>query len=91
MSYQYQITKIKSDINGNPRRVVHHLAFVTDADRAEFSQHKFLPCSFYEFALRKARKFGGRKYHNKQFGGGIVFQAYSDAEVYDIIEKANAQ
>jgi hypothetical protein len=31
--------------------------------------------------LKRARKIGGKKFHNKQFGGGIVFQSYSDNEL----------
>lgn len=31
----------------------------------------------YDLALKRSRQFGGRKFHNKQFGGGIVFQTYN--------------
>lgn len=34
----------------------------------------------YELALWKARKIGGKKFHNKQYGGGIVFQSYNITE-----------
>ena len=33
----------------------------------------------YRIALNKATKIGGKKYHNKQYGGGIVFQTYNKA------------
>ena len=87
----YSITRIKNDVNGNPRRVIHFLSFITDADRAERSEHKLISTgSLYDLALRKARKVGGRKFHNKQYGGGIAFQAYSDSEVYELVRRANS-
>jgi len=54
-------TRINNDINGNPRFVVHYLQL---ADT-------------YERAIYLGRKLGGRKFHNKQYGGGIAFQSYN--------------
>jgi hypothetical protein len=54
-------TRINNDVNGNPRYVVHFLQL---ADT-------------YERALYLSRKLGGRKFHNKQYGGGIAFQSYN--------------
>lgn len=54
-------TRINNDVNGNPRYVVHFLQL---ADT-------------YERALFLSRQLGGRKFHNKQFGGGIAFQSYN--------------
>lgn len=54
-------TKINNDVNGNPRYVVHFLQVAET----------------YERALFLARKIGGRKFHNKQYGGGIAFQSYN--------------
>lgn len=56
-----EFTRINLDTNGNPRYVCGWWEFGTPD---------------YETALRLARKFGGRKFHNKQFGGGIVFCTY---------------
>jgi len=53
--------RIKNDVNGNPRHVCHFLHFSRN----------------YEEALFIARKLGGKKFHNKQYGGGIVFQEYT--------------
>ena len=81
------ITRIKSDINGNPRRVVHFLELVTDQDREEAKGHNFAGVSYlYARALNRARRIGGKKFHNKQFGGGIVFQSYSDSELENDIK-----
>ena len=52
------LTRIDNDVNGNPRYVFHFLAL---ADR-------------YAEAVTVAKKLiGGKKFHNKQYGGGIVF------------------
>jgi len=55
------LTRINNDTNGNPRYVVHYLQVAET----------------YERALYLARKIGGRKFHNKQYGGGIAFQSYN--------------
>ena len=31
----------------------------------------------YDAAVKLANSIGGRKYNNKQYGGGLVFQSYS--------------
>jgi hypothetical protein len=54
-------TRINNDVNGNPRFVIHFLQ-LSDS---------------YERALYLARQLGGKKFHNKQYGGGIVFQSYN--------------
>lgn len=54
-------TRLKNDINGNPRYVCSWCGF---------------GFASYDDAIRAANKIGGRKYHNKSFGGGLVFQAY---------------
>jgi len=59
-----EFTKIKNDINGNPRYVVHFLNIADD----------------YQNAIHLANKIGGRKYHTKSYGGGIVFQSYNIKE-----------
>ena len=63
-------TRINTDTNGNPRFVCHFLAFINDGERELSLDAK------YNLALRKAKQLGGRKFHNKQYGGGIVFQMY---------------
>ncbi len=72
-----EVTRVNNDINGNPRRVVHFLSLITEKDdRAQHDLHHL-----YEVALKRSRKIGGRKFHNRQYGGGIVFQSYDDNEL----------
>lgn len=64
-------TRIANDTNGNPRHVCHFLAFIGPKDRDIELGAK------YALALARARQLGGRKFHTKQYGGGIVFQEYA--------------
>lgn len=62
-------TRINNDVNGNPRYVCHFLAFNIEGDKDIDSK--------YFNALQLAKELGGKKFHNKQFGGGIVFSTYN--------------
>jgi hypothetical protein len=80
-------TSIKNDSNGNPRYVVHYSSLLSDAERATLSPiagEGFIS-QRYAVALQRAHQIGGRKFSNKQFGGGIVFQAYSPDELGKLI------
>jgi hypothetical protein len=66
-------TRVNNDINGNPRYVCHYVHFITDKDGYSTDNYE-------NVALPRARKLGGRKFHNKQYGGGIVFQSYNIQE-----------
>lgn len=59
-----EFKRVNNDINGNPRYVCHFLNIAGD----------------YKTAVKLANKMGGRKFHNKQYGGGIVFQSYNIQE-----------
>lgn len=65
-------TRIDNDVNGNPRYVCHftNLAPLKDYYNLEISER-------YAIAVNLANKIGGRKYHTKAYGGGIVFQPYN--------------
>lgn len=74
-------TRIDNDANGNPRYVCHYTHLSTPIDRdADVSQR-------YTLALARARAIGGKKYHTKKYGGGIVFQSYSLPNTCDSINK----
>ena len=66
------LTRVNNDVNGNPRYVFHFLAL---ADR-------------YAEAVTVAKKLiGGKKYHTKSYGGGIVFQSYNVKVELEILNK----
>ncbi len=78
-----EVVRVKNDVNGNPRFVIHFLAVLPESlsRRGEWVSDK------YARALVIAKEFGGRKYHNKSYGGGIVFSSYS---IDEEIERINA-
>lgn len=76
---QIEFTRVNNDINGNPRYVCHFLNLLKDTDEGDISQK-------YRIALNRAKEIGGKKFHNKQYGGGIVFQSYN---LYDTEKSIN--
>ena len=70
-----QWTRINNDANDNPRHVCHFLNFMKPGEKAD-----------YKLALSRARKLGGKKYHTKAFGGGIVFVSYNLDRINKSIE-----
>jgi hypothetical protein len=65
-------TTVSNDVNGNPRYVLHWIHI-----------HN---CNSYIDALNVCHVLGGKKFHNKQFGGGIVFTTYN---LLGLCEKIN--
>jgi len=82
-----EFTRVNSDVNGNPRYVCHFSNLITKNDVNEIdkmiltekihNKFSFRIDTEYALAIKKAKKIGGRKFHNKQYGGGIVFQSYN--------------
>ena len=71
------LTRVNNDVNGNPRYVFHFLALADDNDSIN---------TRYNNAIAVAKKLiGGKKFHNKQYGGGIVFQSYNVQNDLDIL------
>lgn len=70
-------TRIKNDINGNPRYVCHFLNLLTDEELGRTGDEWIPVSQKYAIATKRANQIGGRKYHCKTYGGGIVFQSYS--------------
>ena len=57
----YDLYGVKNDVYGNPRYVIHWLAFGKD----------------YDTAKKVANSIGFRVYRGKDFGGGFVCQSYN--------------
>lgn len=72
---QIELTRINNDTYGNPRYVVHYSSLLTEKDDSLHYNSR------YSVALNRAKRIGGRKFHNKQYGGGIVFQSYNTDEL----------
>ena len=80
-----EFTRVNSDVNGNPRYVVHFLECEPEVwkDDSGISAR-------YAATVKLMNKIGGRKFHNKQYGGGIVFQSYSIQDTEKHIERIKA-
>lgn len=79
-----QFHRIKNDINGNPRYVIHFLSVCPESIK---NNDSLWVTEKYQLTIKLMNKVGGRKYHNKSFGGGIAFQSYSLKETIAAIEK----
>lgn len=66
-----QFTRVKSDINGNSRHVIHFLDLLTESENESIKGID----NKYKYALNKVRCLGGKMYMGKEYGGGIVFQS----------------
>lgn len=71
--------RIKNDINGNGRWVCHWTTLEAKRD------YKLTLAERYAKAVELAHEIGGRKYHTKDYGGGIVFQTHGPDEMEPII------
>ena len=66
--------RVNNDSNGNPRYVIHYLAFLNDSE---------LGMGGYDRAKQRANNLGFRVYRGKDFLGGFVttsFNLESDVE-----------
>lgn len=83
MLTQDDFVRVNNDTNGNPRYVCHFLRLNIGQDEGQDVSEK------YTTALARSREFGGRKFHNKQYGGGIVFGSIYN--LGDLCEEINAK
>ncbi len=72
-----EFTRVNNDINGNPRYVCHFTNLLNDNENFGLLTID----QKYTIALKRAKQLGGRKFHNKQYGGGIIFQSYNVQEL----------
>ena len=77
-------TRIRNDINGNPRHVCHflHLDVHGWQSNIEVSAR-------YAIACKLANTIGGKKYHTKGYGGGIVFRGGAGG-LHTLCDRINA-
>ena len=81
MSNSIEFTRINNNASGNPRYVCHFLQLLT-REELDRKGDEWIPIAEkYAIALKRSRKLGGRKFHNRQYGGGIVFSCYGTDEL----------
>lgn len=90
MSNKIEFTRINNDVNGNPRYVCHFSDIVNEQDR-ETAKNAGIDyiSELYRIAVKKANKIGGKKYHTKSYGGGVVFQSYNINALEEFINNIN--
>ena len=79
------LTRLNNDVNGNPRYAIHFLKLNTRAEKNRTFKN-YSTTELYDIAVKRAKQLGGKRYHNKQYGGGIVFQSYNTTKLLDHIE-----
>ena len=79
MKNKIDFTRINNDVNGNPRYVCHFLNLLSEGEQNNTVANLSINGK-YLLAIYKAKKIGGKKFNNKQYGGGIVFQSYNIAQ-----------
>lgn len=92
-----EFTRINNDTNDNPRYVCHFMNLLNANERGYAYDGETIDpnkpvlnvdiSTKYAIAVKKANKIGGKKYHNKQYGGGIVFQSYNIQNTANRIEE----
>lgn len=86
MTTRIDWTRIKNDVNGNPRYVCHFMDLLKSNEGDGYTID-----NMYNIAIKRANKLGGRKYHTKNYGGGLVFQSYNlhylEEEIFKLLEK----
>jgi len=81
-----EFTKVRNDVNGNSRYVVHFLTLDVHGWQSNIGLSER-----YAIACKLANSIGGRKYHNKAYGGGIVFQSSSLGELVNAIARVTGK
>jgi hypothetical protein len=84
---EVSLTRVNNCVNGNPRYAVHFLHLLTKEERNSNDDIN----TMYIKAIHKAKAIGGRKYHTKSYGGGIVFSSYNVRDEISEILKLNGE
>ena len=77
-----ELFKVKCDVYGNPRVVVHFINLLKDEEL------KGGLAEAYKIAHKRANALGGKVYRGRDFGGGFVFQSYNNQDLINNIEKS---
>lgn len=89
-----QLTRLPGyDVNGNPRYVCHYSNLLTEQEKQTDNPYVRSRgmTAHYIIAVYRAHKIGGRKYHTRSYGGGIVFTDYENVikkAIQRIVEEA---
>lgn len=79
-------TRINNDTHGNPRLVCHFLDLDIHGLGSGLSVSER-----YALACELAKSIGGRKYHTRDFGGGIAFSSRTPDEIRAAIARVTGK
>lgn len=84
-----EFTRVNNDTCGNPRYVLHFL----ECEPETWKDYTLDLSTRYARTVKLMNQKGlwGRKFHNRQFGGGIVFQTYNTDELAKRINEVKAK
>ena len=80
----HDLESIDSNGYGNPRYVMHWCSVSSEVCKSNDIMQK------YNEVLDFCKPLGGKKYHNKKYGGGIAFTTYNLQSLCDKINAALA-
>ena len=76
-------TRQNNDVNGNPRYAIHFL----DCEPKTWEDYSLTLPERYNRVVKLMNTIGGRKYHCKKYGGGIVFKSYNLTDTWNAIKR----
>lgn len=96
MNTQINFTNLPWDTNGNRRIVCNYMNLLSLTEKGYYSEAKggyvegTIPgTQLYAAAIKRAKTIGGKKYHTRQYGGGIVFtsnnQRITSLEIHNAV------
>lgn len=85
---QTELIRVTNSTYGYPRYVVHYVNVLSNSDHIKVEAGL---CGSYELALKKAKKIGVRKFHNNQYGGGIIFTTFNAKNLVDQINSLSQE
>ena len=80
---EIKLERANNDVNGNPRYILHFTAVGRKLNDELGDAIK--DRDLYLLSLQAAGR-GFKKFHNKQYGGGIIFQSYHTAKDLEYLE-----
>jgi len=73
---EVEYKRVKNDVNGNPRYVIHFLYFLR-LKEIDYKIDINSISKLFNQALKISREIGGKKYRGKDCGGCIVVSSYN--------------
>lgn len=86
LNNEVEVIRVNNDVNGNPRYVF-HFSNVSSYLKAHLGEL----LNGYDFYILSANASGCKKYHNRSYGGGLLFQSYNVQDSLQHVERSIEQ